>query len=360
MGLVKVTIPQFNDPTRSQNMYALFHIEDVYDSSGKKLVQTNCDVNVGKLKNRSVDLICRSIARGSTCTEIKSLLDKIKSGDEYKDATIPLLQAVAVFLKPKERDLKQTITGAAPLPTFLRLEPANLDRKQFYTSFYLNIKLRYQLDSKVFEYMNSCNNVIRNHLKKFQHPWFLDQNQQVKMRKEIPSRILGKIGSLDTHRDIKYDFGYFNPATIEPPSIAGLPHSFRRKGAAVKLLWFDRPAPKYGLVVIDLEGNLGSVYAFFSNRVINTKRYMAESSDIVWKNIKYLMVNADLMDSKSKIPYCVNEMWIIGDQRSDYKPPADLHSEWKKITPIICNDRNTLSFRAFESVHNRFAQRIKK
>ena len=39
MGLVKVTIPQFNDPTRSQKMYALFHIEDVYDSSGKKLVQ---------------------------------------------------------------------------------------------------------------------------------------------------------------------------------------------------------------------------------------------------------------------------------------------------------------------------------
>ena len=38
-GLVKITIPQMNDSTAKMTVYAIFHIEDVYNSCGKQFVQ---------------------------------------------------------------------------------------------------------------------------------------------------------------------------------------------------------------------------------------------------------------------------------------------------------------------------------
>ena len=67
----------------------------------------------------------------------------IGSGDEYKDATIPLLQAVAVFLKPKERDLKQTITGKFPKITTTSLGKILTYESGIFLTFRIEVPLNF-------------------------------------------------------------------------------------------------------------------------------------------------------------------------------------------------------------------------
>ena len=58
---------------------------------------------------------------------------------------IPLLQAVAVFVKSADEKL---MTGAVPLPTFFRSDPSPINRSHPSAAFYFNAQLKTQLDIK--------------------------------------------------------------------------------------------------------------------------------------------------------------------------------------------------------------------
>ena len=58
---------------------------------------------------------------------------------------IPLLQAVAVFVKSGDEKL---LTGSVPLPTFFRSDPSPLNRSHPSAAFYFNAQLKIQLDIK--------------------------------------------------------------------------------------------------------------------------------------------------------------------------------------------------------------------
>ena len=72
-------------------------------------------------------------------------MSRIKPKEDDKMSRIPLLQAVAVFVKGGEGKIK---TGPAPLPTFFRQDPIPLNRKQPSAAFYFSVQLKAKLDTK--------------------------------------------------------------------------------------------------------------------------------------------------------------------------------------------------------------------
>ena len=196
---------------------------------------------------------------------------------------------------------------------------------------------------------------MNKRIKNLIHPRFL---QKVEMQ-TVHNRVLNVIGNIDINRDIRHDYGYFTPTLIETVATCDLPQNLKDQTARIKVLWFDRPSPKYGLLKLDIEG-VGSAYAFFSKRVINTKRYMSDICSLFWKNKKYVMVNVDLVDATSKIPYIVTEMWCIGDRNKDFSTPKDNLKDWNKVVPSMGCDHTSLNFRAYEEVvEKRFQESIK-
>ena len=39
LGLIQVSIPEYKNPNKIMTMYAIFHIDDVYDEHGKQLIK---------------------------------------------------------------------------------------------------------------------------------------------------------------------------------------------------------------------------------------------------------------------------------------------------------------------------------
>ena len=189
---------------------------------------------------------------------------------------------------------------------------------------------------------------------------FLRPNLLEKKELAWYGHVLNRLGHIDLLRDIRHDFGYFNPMQMEAVSTGELPKNLRDQTAHVKVLWFDRPSPKYGLVKVDLE-NVGSTYAFFGKNVISTQQYLSELSQFYWKNKKYVQVNANLVDPTSKIPYVVTEMWTIGDRNKKFSVEvSDAMTDWNKVVSRMGSDMQTLNFRANEVVQKKFQAEVQR
>ena len=312
----------------------------------KSNVQNNPEKAVKDLKKVEVDLIARSIACQESFTKMKGMVDHIAIN--YKDLKIPILQAVAVFIKPSG----SLVTGAAPLPTYFRPEPSSVNRSQVSTAYFFNVSLRCRLDLKVYEYMDSCGISMSGAIRKYLHPRFLDQQLVKFYRKQVPRHAIDRLGHLDVCGDIKYNYGVLDVSNIEASSTS-LPSSLKDHGVTIKFIWLERPNPKYGIASLQIDNK--SVLAFFSCNSINTKRYFSDMSSIVWKNMKYVMGNATLMDATSKVPYVLTEMWVVGDKQAS--SPADtklVENEWSKIVSLILDDKQSLNFRTLKNMEQLF------
>ena len=322
-------------------------------SKMKCFSQVRSDTQIAHLKDTEVNLIARSIASTETYSGLKSILDKISS--EYKDLKIPLLQAVVVFINPVSG---RTVTGGAPIPTFFRREPSGLNRKQYGTAFYFNLTLRCRLDLKVYEYLECCSNNVSNAGKHFLDVRFTDQKLVVQNRRVGPRFAIQRLACLDVNGDIERDFGVFNPKKIEVAS-CDLPESFSGKDVKIKVIWMDRPNPKYGLAKINFEKT--SSMAFFSINAVNSKRYVPDLSSILWKNMKYGLSNAVLMDANNKIPYLITELWVIGDRDPAWtSKESALKDEWMKVVNLINDDKQSLNFRSWDTVERRNLEHLEE
>lgn len=221
-------------------------------------------------------------------------------------------------------------------------------RKQFGTAYYFNLTLRCRLDLKVHEFLECCSNNVSNASKHFLDVRFTDQKILAQNRRVGPRFAIQRLAGIDVHGDIKNDFGTFNPLKVEVAS-GELPELFKDKDVKIKVIWLDRPNPKYGLAKISF--GTSSALAFFSVNALNSKRYVSDLSSILWRNMKYVLSNAILMDASNKIPYLITELWIIGDKNPTWSCQLNvLKDEWMKVVSLINDDKQSLNFRCWDSV----------
>ena len=195
----------------------------------------------------------------------------------------------------------------------------------------------------MYEYLEVCSSHISNASKLFHNDRFVDQKQMAHNRKNGGRNSVNRLGFVDINGDVRHNLGSWRPSEVEVPSVS-LPDTFKEQAASVKLIWLDRPQPKYGLIKIPMGEEF--VLAFLSVNAVNSQRYVPHLASILWRNMRNVRVNAKLIDATSQIPYVVTELWISGDKNASWSSPPALKDEWAKVVSLLLADKVTMNVAA--------------
>jgi ferredoxin len=347
-GIIKIALAlHLDQQTKTVDVFALFHIEDVYDMDGMRLVEKSPEATVTDLKANPVDIVARSIAAHESYSGLLQLANKITS--ENADTRLPILQAVIVFLRSPRDSSQKLVVGGAPLPTFFRREPTSLNRKQAATAFYFNLTLRSRLDKKVFEFLDTCSNHTTTVAQKMLSPVFTRQSLASHFRKVSPRIAVKRLAVIDVNSlHLQLNFGMLPHVLDLGNRLApeSLPATVKVCPARVKLIWLDRPVPKYGLVEFNPPGAAVPVTALFSSSSVAAPLVGGDLSGRFWCNMPGIRVNAMLADARHRIPYMVSSIWQVGQEPTDREAASEhrLKQEWKTAADQILADRESLNF----------------
>lgn len=191
----------------------------------------------------------------------------------------------------------------------------------------------------MYEYLEVCGGHLSNASKHFLHPRFHDQ-KLAQLRKQEPRLAISRLETVDQLGDVRHNFGSWNPEEVMLPA-GKLPDTMTNTSATIRLIWLDRPRPKYGLVKIPL----GKEYALalLTTKVVNSRRGLSHLSSLLWRNMAGLRVNARLVDSSSKIPYEVTELWLAGDRRKDWSAADTSRTDWSNVVKLLLEDKGSLN-----------------
>ena len=185
-------------------MYALFHIEDVYDMAGVPAF-LNPTISMGKLMNVHVNLTARSICKQSDPKNIFSVQRKLLKEDR---GAVPLLQAVVVCLKVSSSASVNTST--IPKPSVISDSPQSFG--DLGCQHYLNPLMFAKLDIKLKAFLNIPNKMdlpYKSILKSVTY----GKTQEKSMVKDL--------SQLDTNNSSQFMYG--RPPDLGPPSDLVLP-----------------------------------------------------------------------------------------------------------------------------------------
>ena len=329
-GLITVKMPSPKDDS-NLSFFVLFHLEDVIDELGAQAFKDK-SVSMKSLSGVEVDLTARSIVQADEANDLVRLTQKLHT--DYPDAKIPILQAVKVFRKVRDK----ITTGEGPLPTFIRKEPKSLNKRHSATGFYLNISLRNSLDVKVLEFIDSCSTLEKNAIPNFFNPWFLKPDYKEFIKKEMPRRIPKSLEALDVHQNCKHFYGEFLAMEATPPK--NPPEDLTEHSARVCLIHVDRRKPRKGLLEVTLDRNTKTYVFFILRNVQGDQKSFGDLTNLLTVNMRTkISVNAKLIDRKSKIPYVATAVW-----KTKEDPPRKsgdlkmLKEEWKKGTEAIIKE----------------------
>ena len=141
---------EFNIGPGVKFLYAMFHIEDVWDASGVKIPT----IAMPMLINSCVDLTARPICSQAEPERVFDLQRKLME-EKLAYGEIPLLQAVVVCVKKFAYD--EVDVSRIAQPTVLREGPGSFGLD--ITEFYLNHAVGHRLDLKLQRYLNIPNNL---------------------------------------------------------------------------------------------------------------------------------------------------------------------------------------------------------
>ena len=131
-------------------LYAMFHLEDVWDRSGVK----DPTVAMAALVGSCVDLTARPICAEAEPDKVFEVQRKLME-EKLSYGEIPLLQAVIVCVKRFPYD--EVNVTRLPQPTVLREGPGSFGLD--ITEFYLDPALGHRLDRKLQRFLNIPNNL---------------------------------------------------------------------------------------------------------------------------------------------------------------------------------------------------------
>jgi len=324
MGLIKVAVPN-----SSQNLYALFHLEDVYNSEGVPAFQ-DTELTLDSIINKNVDLIARSICPLDNSRDILGMVRKVN--ERHPNAVIPMLQAVAVFVKNE-------MTGGfnpsqAPLPTYLRTDPKSFNSEQPGAAYYVNYLLKSELDRKVLEFMEYSPESITQVLPSVLNPYLSNPAAVPAIKSQIPARKVRLMKKEIDHigaTDLLY--GSFDPTEHYPQE--NLPQIINALPCQIKLLHRNKWKAECGLIEFSIpDVEYKSVAFFHVGDVVTSKRTFGDLVKVMPANItEQVKLHAYLIDKDSKIPYIATAVWVDSEQSTD--PPGvsnqDRSELWKTI-----------------------------
>jgi len=308
-------------------LYAMFHIEDVFDAHGIPAIQSP-NISMNTMLNCHVDLTARPICIQSEPEKILKMQARLR--DENRDySAIPLLQAVVVCVKMLPAS---TINFTAiPKPTRLRDHPGSFGQKL--TEFYLNASLGEKLNIKLQKFLAIPN--------KLNLPY---ERVMMKLGKNREKNILNEIEKVDVNKSSKFMYGEV-PKTLPKLDRNKFQHILPKilTNQKVKPLYLHRNRFKSdcGIVEIELEISVDFSYtkiktlAFFE-----LSRYkFFTSPDSFATDLANIMpiyskddfyIHAQLAYPDSEIPYVALAIWnedlrrdIGADRPMDFK-----HDQW--------------------------------
>ena len=185
-------------------IYALFHIEDVYDMAGVPAL-LNPNIQMSKLMNCHVNLTARSICKESEPKNILSVQRRLLREDR---GAVPLLQAVIVCLKVSSSSSVNTLS--IPKPSVIRNSPQSFG--DLGCQHYLNPVLFAKLDMKLKAFLSIPN--------KMELP-YKSILKSVSYGKTQERSIVQDLKQLDTNNSSHFIYG--RPPELGPPSDLSLP-----------------------------------------------------------------------------------------------------------------------------------------
>ena len=185
-------------------IYAMFHIEDVYDMAGVPAI-LNPNIAMNKLMNCQVNLTARSICKESEPKNIFSVQRKLLQEDR---GAIPLLQAIVVCLKVSSSASVNTTT--IPKPSVIRDAPQSFG--DLGCQHYLNPLLFARLDVKLKAFLSIPN--------KMELP-YKSILKTVTYGKSQEKSMVQDLAQLDTNNSAQFIYG--RPPDLGPPCDRDLP-----------------------------------------------------------------------------------------------------------------------------------------
>ena len=153
-GIIKISPKRGGELTTGvRSLLVMFHIEDVFDSSGLPAVQSST-VTMSAVLDSFVDVSARPICYDCEPESILDLQQRLSSRDaaaetfQDRSGKIPLLQAIFVCVKNNPE--ASSVMTHVPKPTPFRNHPGNFSMGT--TQFYFNPLLKLRLNIKLVHY----------------------------------------------------------------------------------------------------------------------------------------------------------------------------------------------------------------
>jgi len=309
-GIIRITHSQGLDFAPGvYTMFALFHIEDVFDANGLPAIKS-ANVTMANMMDSHVDLTARSISLESDPHKIFDLQRRLNE-ESVDSGCIPILQAIVVCVQMQtSSDIllqNDTVFPGIPKPTPLT------GQNQCFGSgkFYLNPVLSCKLDQKLKHFLNLENKPnlpYRNYIKT--KPYSSSESQLLKDLKKV-----------DINRTERFLYGEFprNIRSLPPHISSSLPKVLDFHPVKLKYLHCSKLKSDCGVVEISINPADSSrdkitTYAFF--RLSRYKFFTPKdcfASDLanimpIYSKERF-SVNAVLAFPDSKIPYVAQAIW---------------------------------------------------
>ena len=246
-GIIKISnVTRDNLAPGVNLLYAMFHIEDVYDMAGLPAF-LNPNISMSQLMNCHVNLTARSI-----CKEYspKNIFSVQRSLLQEERGAVPLLQAVVVCLKVTSTSSVNTST--IPKPSVIRESPKSFG--DLGCQHYLNPILFAKLDIKLKAFLNIPN--------KMDLP-YKSILKNVTYGKTQEKSMIQDLKQLDTNNSAQFIYG--RPPDLGAPSDLVLPRILTSQPVTPVYLHRTRFRTEAGLLQLELEleGRAVKTWAYF-------------------------------------------------------------------------------------------------
>jgi len=322
-GIIKITHRKDEDMSGAaglnvRRMFAIFHVEDVYNISGDPFRSPGFSP-LGDLLNYPVDLTARSIVdEVSGPGVLNTIAKQIILPAQFAHVACPVLQAVSVFMKPQQN--LEVNTGSAPVPTFLRKCPESFHKvssKHPSTAFYLNIVLQMKLDVKALNFFstvtaNKLQNEINNGLAM---AFFNKTKKNITVDKQDQMKLLKEMSILDPNHKERLIYGSFKPFHYPPVPHAFLAPVIQATPCYIQLLCREGLAARSGIVRFNLPNGM-TTYSFFDTSSykfsLQREARVADMAELmqVCSNENFMFTGM-LINPGSQIPYACTSLWKV-------------------------------------------------
>ena len=319
LGMIKVTQSMGRDLAPGvRALYAMFHLEDVFDEQGLPAIQSP-DLNMSSLLKRQVQIVARSLC---PATEKTALLDLQRKSE---GAGAPLLQAIVVCLRP-------SLSGPLPYrtfprPTVLALAPEDIGGGP--AAFFLCPTLQHKMDFKVRLYITKLN---MENLASFRNTVKPIDNEDVALDKL--ESLKQRMKAVDINNTRKLVYGEFPKDAVPLTQVFGrLPMGHIQQlvhmaGRPI-FLYCKGLAAQAGVVELMVpHPTLGTVRTYGVFQLAHYRFFFPP--DCFGRDLANIMplpaketfaVCAKLAWPESKIPYVVTHIWNENLRRELGRPP---------------------------------------